>query len=496
MLDGGGVKGAALVGCLKAAEDAGIDFIGYGGTSAGSIVALLASLGYTATEMHDIIVEQDFSSLLDDDGRALTQLRNSVQNSSGMIRALASGVSNYGLIKQLMQNKGLYDGAKFKDFLWRLCTRKFPSWKHKADITFLDLEREGCLPLKIVASDLRTRAPVVCCASNGNGLSGSIFDAVRASMSYPFVFVPVPVGDRYLVDGGLSSNLPMFLFEEERVESRYPIIAFDLIAPPNPKPGPYSFLSFCSDMLSTALESGEHVQRGILRDLYHIPVVVPRGINTLDFSLNESAREHLYLSGFNAATEFFRYDKPYWPQVESQVEALQALHAPEHLVSPVLRALTQDMELMYSADRIRANVSLPTGHGTRLITYQYRMDDDADRHLELPLRGGISGLAWEEKSPAYGELPEDVIANEEWGLTRQQCLQIPEDRRAVIAVPIFDRARVKKLDVKELPLLGVLSIDTSTPLEQTDWLDRSGRLRGDLVDLLVDWADVLTRVLR
>jgi len=45
ILDGGGIKGAALAGCLAAAEELRIEFAGYGRTSAGCIVALLASLG-------------------------------------------------------------------------------------------------------------------------------------------------------------------------------------------------------------------------------------------------------------------------------------------------------------------------------------------------------------------------------------------------------------------------------------------------------------------
>jgi NTE family protein len=47
VMDGGGVKGAALAGCLRAADDAGIEFIGFGGTSAGSIIAVLACVGFT-----------------------------------------------------------------------------------------------------------------------------------------------------------------------------------------------------------------------------------------------------------------------------------------------------------------------------------------------------------------------------------------------------------------------------------------------------------------
>lgn len=46
ILDGGGVKGAALAGALAAAEHNGIEFAGFGGTSAGAIVALLACVGY------------------------------------------------------------------------------------------------------------------------------------------------------------------------------------------------------------------------------------------------------------------------------------------------------------------------------------------------------------------------------------------------------------------------------------------------------------------
>ncbi len=69
ILDGGGVLGAALVGCVKACERMGIELVGYAGTSAGSIVALLASVGYTADEMVEVMCRQvDFEDFLDDRG--------------------------------------------------------------------------------------------------------------------------------------------------------------------------------------------------------------------------------------------------------------------------------------------------------------------------------------------------------------------------------------------------------------------------------------------
>jgi NTE family protein len=65
ILDGGGVKGAALAGALSAAAENGIEFEGYGGTSAGAIVALLASVGFTPEEIRHIMLEEvDFTDFL------------------------------------------------------------------------------------------------------------------------------------------------------------------------------------------------------------------------------------------------------------------------------------------------------------------------------------------------------------------------------------------------------------------------------------------------
>src|SRR5437660_5588012 len=77
ILQGGGVKGAALAGCLKAAEELKIDFEGYGGTSAGSIIGLLGSVGYKGDELRQILTEDmTFSELLDDKGVLLQELKD------------------------------------------------------------------------------------------------------------------------------------------------------------------------------------------------------------------------------------------------------------------------------------------------------------------------------------------------------------------------------------------------------------------------------------
>ena len=76
ILAGGGVKGAALVGGIKAIEENNIKFVGYGGTSAGSIIALLASIGYTSDELKTIMIEEiNFTQFLDESASELEILK-------------------------------------------------------------------------------------------------------------------------------------------------------------------------------------------------------------------------------------------------------------------------------------------------------------------------------------------------------------------------------------------------------------------------------------
>jgi NTE family protein len=104
ILDGGGVKGAALVGCLKAAEEQGIRFIGYGGTSAGSIVALLANVGYSPEDIRRIMVEEiNFHDFLDDAERKLQRFKELPKNLSKSLSKDFVLLKNLDLINELRQ---------------------------------------------------------------------------------------------------------------------------------------------------------------------------------------------------------------------------------------------------------------------------------------------------------------------------------------------------------------------------------------------------------
>jgi NTE family protein len=119
VLEGGGVKGIALVGALQRVEAYGIHLSGVGGTSAGSMVAALFAAGYTPAEMRDILLETDFAKLLD---------------------------PSWPKWWDVWRHKGVYKGEKLYQWLYALLQKK-------GVLTFKDLR----LPLRIVASDLTNK---------------------------------------------------------------------------------------------------------------------------------------------------------------------------------------------------------------------------------------------------------------------------------------------------------------------------------------------------
>ncbi len=114
---GGGVKGAALAGGFDAAQKEGFDFIGYGGTSAGSIVATLAAFGFSGDAIGNLMISTDFTKFLDDEGVQLTKLRQISERFSADkgFRYWGYTKSMYGavqIVRKYWTLLGLYQGDK------------------------------------------------------------------------------------------------------------------------------------------------------------------------------------------------------------------------------------------------------------------------------------------------------------------------------------------------------------------------------------------------
>lgn len=206
VLGGGGAKGAAEVGVLKYIEKSGIPIDYIAGTSIGSIVGALYSVGYRADELDSMFHSQEWLSLLSDRdqslrGQVLTT-RDSVTYLFGFpVKRPKSKSPNH------TRTIGLSRGDKLVSL--------FDNMLNLPDsINFDKLP----IPFRCVAVDIRSFQEIILS-------SGNLPKAMRASMAIPGVFKPVESDNMLLVDGGLLNNLPV---DVVRAMGADVVIAIDL----------------------------------------------------------------------------------------------------------------------------------------------------------------------------------------------------------------------------------------------------------------------------
>ncbi|ESX32829.1 MULTISPECIES: patatin-like phospholipase family protein [unclassified Mesorhizobium] len=508
VLDGGGVKGAALAGCLKGASEMNVEFVGYGGTSAGSIVALLASVGYTPDELLGVMCDElNFNELLDDNGAGLPFWGGmvdelvAVQSFFGGAKAGWSVLTSRKKMGEVLTAKGIYSGVRLERKLREFIVRKHRSLENRPEITFTDLQQLGCKPLRVVAANLQTRRGVVM----GDLLESptrNVLTAVRASCSYPFLFQPVMLHRAALVDGGLASNLPVWLFDNERDRDGFPLVAFDLTTQlPIGDPPDAGVRGFLIDMLETALESGDALLRETSNRLMHVEVPIASDIRTLDFELSSARRRSLYNDGQRETQSFFlkRFGDPR-AMLSDPVGQLEAVYGDRAVFQTVLAGFAQEVLTAFprSGD-IRCNVMFPHGGGDHfVIVYQHGMSGDPDIDLQLPREAGPPGDAVRNTLPIVSDWSRVRARPEAFGMNRAQGNKIPVNRRAVASAPVFDLRRAPTVEdgvIGGLSLAGVLSIDSDQSAAAAGWEDNDGVPSVDFVQILKRWADVVGRVL-
>jgi NTE family protein len=284
VFQGGGVKGIGLVGALARVEQENVEFTGLAGTSAGAIVAALFAAGYTTKELKTILLETRFQDLLD---------------------------PGFFMPWQLWRRYGIHRGQKLYEWLYQLLQKK--NIVHFEDLKTPDL--------KIVASDIRHKKILVFDAEHHPSLE--VAEAVRMSIGIPFFFEAYRFGQTLVVDGGLLSNYPLWVF----AHSKEPTLGFKLVSKgSNPVPqSPNSFQQFLGSLVSTMLEARDKEDEKTIEwaRTIHIP---SHDVATTDFSLDENTKEMLYGSGFVAADEYLRARglvHPSWVQVADSFESIK-----------------------------------------------------------------------------------------------------------------------------------------------------------------------------
>lgn len=525
ILDGGGVKGAALVGCLHAAEHQGIEFVGYGGTSAGAMVALLSSVGYTPRDLKRMIVDEGgFQQFLDDEtGERLMRFQKLGHRVRKLLDAHFTGKKKlFALLRagrelkrlkiefapdvdKLRVHLGIYHGSRIRDYLLEKIRAKIDIDDHATDVTFADLserpmrdqKEKQAKPLKIVASDITNKRPVV--FPDDTGKQASVLDAVRASISYPFVFRPVRHGSVLYLDGGICSNLPVFLFEDERLMQRVAVIAMDLINKPTGRPST-SLVSVATDLLGTAIDGSDRLLRDRIPDLHHVPVIIDPPVDPMDFAISKERRNRLYSNGKDAYNDYHsKYLAPI-TRIRDRIQRLRTTYGSPGFFLPILDVVSTMIELHTTAHDVRCHIMLPTGADTLIVAYQRGMDGMSDMELEIPISAWGAGSAFRDKKLKLVDIERlrtEGVPGEQWHL-------VPDAIRSAVSYPILDTSQIRPtaegapIPLSDLAAIGVLTIDSTSPIGDTGWQDeREGKrtVPVELFRFLEEWSNVLGRLL-
>lgn len=187
VLSGGGAKGVAHIGVLKVLEKAGIPVDIVTGTSMGSIIGGLYSVGWTADRLDSMVRRQNWKFLLSDRGEYYAQ--NLPERERQATYAFSKTVS-VGRKPSLLD--GGYIQGKNLMKLFRQLT-----YGYTDSMSFDSLPRRfACVATNIVDN------------SEYDFHSGVLAEAMRTSMSIPMAFSPVRKDSMVLVDGGLRNNYP------------------------------------------------------------------------------------------------------------------------------------------------------------------------------------------------------------------------------------------------------------------------------------------------
>lgn len=446
IFEGGGAKGLAHVGALKAAEARGLEFIGIAGASAGAIIAALVAAGYTADELYaleqktaaavPLFAGVNWTELLG--GRSWNEFREFTKEAHELVDILsASGSPGLkagfkvrslwkkwsGQIQTAARRQGVFSTDKFERWLDQVLSSRFSLAQ---GVTFDDLYRAGRPTLKLVAVDIAAQKLVTYSYLDTPAMP--IAKAVAASISIPFFFMPTMLDGKGMIDGGLMSNFPAWLFESER-SLNDPFIrtyGFTLVDRENPTALADTLmdtvLAYVAKVARTAVFGGQTLLNDDVALFHVIPITTRFGV--LDFELSSTEKDELFNEGLTSAREFF--------QRNGVVN--------DGFVSAALMELTNQLagRIGRPSARFRASVIFPIKRDFLGVTYSYNMRDFNDDRLLLPKNHTGAGEALTKKDIVVTDLrqhrhPNGTIG----GLDKYSSVLVPTDLISLISSPIF-----------------------------------------------------------
>ena len=186
VLSGGGAKGVAHIGVLKALEEANVRIDYITGTSMGALIGGLYAIGYSSDQLIELAKENNFTELFTESPN-----RRHISN-------YEKGFDERTIVTVPISERGIdlpagiITGQNIYSYLSGL------AWAAHSTNDFNNFP----IPFAAIATNIETGEAEVF-------RSGYLPDAIRASISIPSAMIPHRIGDKLYIDGGLSRNLPV-----------------------------------------------------------------------------------------------------------------------------------------------------------------------------------------------------------------------------------------------------------------------------------------------
>lgn len=285
VFSGGGVKAFAYVGVLSEMEKKGLIVKRAAGTSAGAIIASFLLAGYKAQDIEEMLDKLDLTTFMD-----CPKIIDLVPISKWLV---------------LFFKRGIYRGDCFESWLESVLLEKGIRY-------FGDLPKGS---LRVVASDLTLGRLVVLPddLQRVYGIDGDYFSiakAVRMSAGFPFFFRPQTLTSAsgiksQLVDGGMLSNFPLWLFGKENACLKRPVLGIKLTAEKgeHKKKQIRNAYELTEAMISTMKTAHDslYISNSNDKDIMDVPV---KGASAMELDISPKTKIDLIQNGKDAAAAF------------------------------------------------------------------------------------------------------------------------------------------------------------------------------------------------
>ncbi len=307
MFEGGGVLGIAFLGALRCCDEVGLRWASLAGTSAGAITAALLAADYTLDELDEQIGTLDYTRFISTRTSPFIRTGDPSQD-------LGNELPRLLIALWISRQMGIYSTQPFQEWMTEVL-------EAKGIRRFADIEANGH-KLKVVASDISRGLMLVLPDSlafepynqdvSVQGAAPTQFEvsrAVQLSMSIPFFFEPGILAESVIVDGGITSNFPLWIYDAPPGQApRHPTFGFRLV---NKEPVPK--VSHVADILGGLINTIRFAHDRFFLQAHELGRVININLTGLNitataFNLTADDKDRLYARGYEAAKKFFLSD--------------------------------------------------------------------------------------------------------------------------------------------------------------------------------------------